>query len=1171
MRFRRCDRYLLREVAGPFVVAAVALYLFIVLSLVLSLSDLMVDRGAGIGTLLRLLVLKSPVMLVLALPVSGLFAMFLGLGRLAHDREILAFQAAGVSLRRLTIPLILFAAAVSVGDFALYNWGVPSSEQKYQEVLQGVIYRSGIPSIRSNTFFSGPNGEVYFVRQYDESDNSLRDIVIYDVQGRLVPQAEADLLIVTAERGEWHEASWKLGAGRAYGYDEAGVLLYTGTFAGLDVPLDLEPSGIYASSRPATAMSMGELNAQIGLQRGRGIDPSSLEIEYHRKMAVPLASIVFVLLGASLALIYGWKSRGTGIAISFILVGAYQGFYVWMGSLGGGGVVAPWLAAWLPNIVFGAMAVGIFLGLDRFGPRDFLRKLRRVVPFFSLLAILVAAIPLAGQETIGVRADTLAVSADGRTFTAQGSVEVMLGETLFQADRIGGEETADGEWRLEGEGNVRFADANGLGLFAEQAMIGVARDTGGWHPIEGSIAGFELRGEFVNSAGAGQVLWVRGASGELLFSEDGEIERIVVSMAQFSTCEQCVSCDVGGDYSFEAQPYALRAREVTFYPDRLILAAQVTGYLFGLPVIWVPAYVQPLEETLASPLFPAIGRDALRGWYLKWNVPFFFSDEAYGVILFDLFGGVSQIGFGGEFRYTGEQHDARLAGYAFPAGEQDSIYTFEFGDTFELAQDWELGAAVEYEQEGVSRTLDYQASLAGPMAGGTLELVAARERVIGDDGEEIRVTDRLPELTFAGAGWPLGPVTLIPVASAGFLSEASPADAESDVERRVEVVRARAGTAVKTDPFSVLWFEVRPGIDWEFDQYWIGGAGQRRSTLQLAARAESAWGILLDYRLVHVWGESPLVADGQTRQHKLRVDLLREDGAGFDLRLTGGVDLAGLEPLPVEFDATWRSDWATGQSAVVNASASYSLEEIAMDKIEVSSEWIERDGWRAAASSGMDVAQGEWLPLTWSVDGESRAGWWSVSSLGEFDPNTTRIARAELSMDVSVAELRRVLMGGETPLLTEDQNQGQDQDRDRDQDLDLDVGRVDPAPDSSGRRDVEPPAATAEEDVRLTAFRDIDIELVSWSVEFRAGTWEFTGRIELRTLDRWGASLGGRWTSLADGVFTPEVGVFREFSNCLRIGIESTRATTWLYISIQAFPEAVLRYAPLQGDVEIGS
>ncbi len=125
---RRCDRYILREALGPFLLALAGLVLFILLNVILSLSDLMVDRGVSMTTLLRLVLLKIPSLLVVAVPMSALFATFLGLGRMGHDREVLALESLGIPLRRILLPLLLAAAFVGVADFALYNWLVPASE-----------------------------------------------------------------------------------------------------------------------------------------------------------------------------------------------------------------------------------------------------------------------------------------------------------------------------------------------------------------------------------------------------------------------------------------------------------------------------------------------------------------------------------------------------------------------------------------------------------------------------------------------------------------------------------------------------------------------------------------------------------------------------------------------------------------------------------------------------------------------------------------------------------------------------------------------------------------------------------------------------------------------------------------------------------------------------------
>ena len=57
MIIHRSDRYILSEMVGPFLVSLGGLLLFILLNLILSLSDLMVDRGVGVASLNHLLVL----------------------------------------------------------------------------------------------------------------------------------------------------------------------------------------------------------------------------------------------------------------------------------------------------------------------------------------------------------------------------------------------------------------------------------------------------------------------------------------------------------------------------------------------------------------------------------------------------------------------------------------------------------------------------------------------------------------------------------------------------------------------------------------------------------------------------------------------------------------------------------------------------------------------------------------------------------------------------------------------------------------------------------------------------------------------------------------------------------------------------------------------------------
>jgi hypothetical protein len=68
----------------------------------------------------------------------------------------------------------------------------------------------------------------------------------------------------------------------------------------------------------------------------------------------------------------------------------------------------------------------------------------------------------------------------------------------------------------------------------------------------------------------------------------------------------------------------------------------------------------------------------------------------------------------------------------------------------------------------------------------------------------------------------------------------------------------------------------------------------------------------------------------------------------------------------------------------------------------------------------------------------------------------------------------------------------------------------------------------------------------------------------------WGISLGGRYEATRGAIVDPSFGLFRDLSDCLRIGIERRSGQVWLYTSILAFPEAILRYAPNSTRFEVG-
>jgi lipopolysaccharide export system permease protein len=80
-------------------------------------------------------------------------------------------------------------------------------------------------------------------------------------------------------------------------------------------------------------------------------------VEYHKKFAIPFACIIFVLIGAPLAVRFPRGGVGMVIASSFAIFGIYYMSLIGGESLGDRGTIDPFWGPWAPNLLFGAVAI----------------------------------------------------------------------------------------------------------------------------------------------------------------------------------------------------------------------------------------------------------------------------------------------------------------------------------------------------------------------------------------------------------------------------------------------------------------------------------------------------------------------------------------------------------------------------------------------------------------------------------------------------------------------------------------------------------------------------------------------------------------------------------------------------------------------------------------------
>jgi lipopolysaccharide export system permease protein len=358
---RVLDRYTFREFSAPFVACVAGFTVMLLSGIVFELADLIVSKRMPVWIVLRLLLYKVPSVMVITLPAGALFATLLSLGRFAKDSELTVMRVTGCSFRRLALPVFAAAAMVSVMTFALNESVVPAANHQAENLYRKAILRDALTQVQANVFMRGPEGRTFFVGEVDRKTRRLRSIMIFE------PLRGADSpfpAVITAREGSYTEETWHLLAGVRRVLDEDGYVLQETGFDRLDIPVK-DSEKLFGEQKTTDEMTRRELGDHVRLFQKSGIDVQRFVVDYHLKLALPLAAVIWVLVAAPMAVASARGGRFYGVVVSIVVA---FGYYVAVGifrSLGGNGAISPVLAAWSPNVLFSLMGLALLICVER--------------------------------------------------------------------------------------------------------------------------------------------------------------------------------------------------------------------------------------------------------------------------------------------------------------------------------------------------------------------------------------------------------------------------------------------------------------------------------------------------------------------------------------------------------------------------------------------------------------------------------------------------------------------------------------------------------------------------------------------------------------------------------------------------------------------------------------
>ena len=106
--------YFLKEFIGPFAVALLVLTFVMIIGNLIRIADMIINKGVDVYSVTKLFMFMMPSLLTYTLPIAALVAIFLFLGRLSSDNEIVTIRASGINIFSLIFPLIVVGIILSL-------------------------------------------------------------------------------------------------------------------------------------------------------------------------------------------------------------------------------------------------------------------------------------------------------------------------------------------------------------------------------------------------------------------------------------------------------------------------------------------------------------------------------------------------------------------------------------------------------------------------------------------------------------------------------------------------------------------------------------------------------------------------------------------------------------------------------------------------------------------------------------------------------------------------------------------------------------------------------------------------------------------------------------------------------------------------------------------------
>ncbi len=359
------DRYVLRQVARPLLVALVISLLMLLAERFVRILDLTLGKQGSLSLVFEMLGYLVPHYLGLAIPAAVFLGLLFGFNQMSRHAEVDAALAAGISLHRLARPVIALSLVAAMVALIVFGWLQPYTRYAYR-ALKFAVQNVEVFYLAEAGVFMQSGRRTFIIDDLDRQDKRFYRVFLFEDKGeggsqtitarsgQLLPQENDPRPLLILRNG--HRLRIE-GAVKPADPQVPLPRFSSGFFEQVETPIGKKDARVF---RPRgldeRELTLPELYATLNTPRELA-SVAELKAEFHKRLVSILTLPLLPFLAIPFAIGQRRRQRGYRFAVALTILIAYHEAVQQGAVAARSGAVSVWLGIWGPWLLLAAFSI----------------------------------------------------------------------------------------------------------------------------------------------------------------------------------------------------------------------------------------------------------------------------------------------------------------------------------------------------------------------------------------------------------------------------------------------------------------------------------------------------------------------------------------------------------------------------------------------------------------------------------------------------------------------------------------------------------------------------------------------------------------------------------------------------------------------------------------------